>query len=74
MSDSKDDFLNDVFLTLKEYIQQSATSEAVVKFSRPEKLKQIIPALSPNGVGPEAIVSEIKSILDHSVSTIHPLF
>lgn len=74
MSDSKDDFLNDVFLTLKEYIQQSATSEAVVKFSRPEKLKQIIPPISPNGVGPETIISEIKSILDHSVSTIHPLF
>lgn len=74
MAHSKDDFLNDVFLTLKNYIQQSATSEAVVKFSRPEKLKQIIPSLSPNGVEPKMIVEELKTILDHSVSTIHPLF
>lgn len=74
MSDSKEQFLNDVFLTLQEYIQQSAKTEAVVKVSRPEKLKQIIPPLSQKGVEPKAIIEELKSILDHSVSTIHPLF
>jgi glutamate/tyrosine decarboxylase-like PLP-dependent enzyme len=74
MSVSKDDFLNDVFLTLKNYIEQSAVTEGVVKVSRPDKLKQIIPSISANGVGPEQLVSEIKSLLDHSVSTIHPLF
>lgn len=74
MPHSKEQFLNDVFLTLQEYIQQSAKSEAVVKVSRPEKLKQIIPALSQKGVESKVIVEELKTILDHSVSTIHPLF
>lgn len=74
MSVSKDDFLNDVFLTLKEYIQQSATTEAVVKVSRPDKLKHVIPSLSENGVDSKQLVQELKTILDHSVSTIHPLF
>lgn len=74
MLHSKEQFLNDVFLTLKEYIQQSAKTEAVVKVSRPEKLKQIIPPLSQKGVELNSIVAELKTILDHSVSTIHPLF
>jgi glutamate/tyrosine decarboxylase-like PLP-dependent enzyme len=74
MLHSKEQFLNDVFLTLKEYIQQSAKSEAVVKVSRPEKLKSIIPQVSQKGVEPSVIVEELKTILDHSVSTIHPLF
>jgi glutamate/tyrosine decarboxylase-like PLP-dependent enzyme len=74
MSDSKEKFLNDVFLTLQEYIQQSTECKTVVNVSRPEKLKQIIPPISQSGVEPEIIVKELKSILEHSVSTIHPLF
>lgn len=74
MLHSKEQFLNDVFLTLQKYIQQSAETEVVVKVSRPEKLKQIIPPLSQKGVESKTIVEELKTILDHSVSTIHPLF
>jgi glutamate/tyrosine decarboxylase-like PLP-dependent enzyme len=74
MSVSKDQFLDDVFLTLKDYIDKSAQSEHVVKFSRPEKLKQIIPSLSQQGIDHKKIIEELKSILDHSVQTIHPMF
>lgn len=74
MSHSKEQFLNDVFLTLQEHIQQSAKNEFVVKISRPEKLKQLIPVLSEKGVSSQEIVDELKVILDHSVQTIHPLF
>lgn len=74
MAHSKDDFLNDVFLTLKEYIQKSETSQSVVKVTHPEKLKQIIPNLSPQGVDHSKLIEELKALLDHSVQTIHPLF
>jgi glutamate/tyrosine decarboxylase-like PLP-dependent enzyme len=67
-------FLTDVFLTLQEYIQQSAKSDSVVKFARPEKLKQLIPAISKDGVAPQEIIEELKVILGHSVQTINPLF
>lgn len=74
MSQSKDQFLNDVFLTLTEYVQQSAESESVIKVSGPEKLKQLIPEVSSEGVSFDQLVKELKTIFDHSVRTIHPLF
>lgn len=74
MSISKEQFLNDVFLTLSDYIQQSAKSKFVVKVSRPEELKNILPSLENEGVSSENLLSELKTILDHSVQTIHPLF
>ena len=74
MSHSKDQFLNDVFLTLKEYIHESANSDSVIKTSHPERLKQIIPDITSEGVSSEELVSELKTILKHSVKTIHPMF
>lgn len=74
MSISKEQFLNDVFLTLKDYIQQSAKSESVVKVSRPEKIKSLLPSLNSEGVSYDVLLSDLKIILDNSVQTIHPLF
>jgi glutamate/tyrosine decarboxylase-like PLP-dependent enzyme len=69
-----DKFLDDVFLTLKNYIQQSAPSTGVVKVARPEKLKSLIPSLEAEGISHEKLLDELKVIFDHSVRTIHPLF
>lgn len=74
MLHSKEHFLNDVFLTLQKYITQSAENEFVVKVSHPEKLKKVLPALSEEGLNSEQVVDELKTILDHSVQTIHPMF
>jgi glutamate/tyrosine decarboxylase-like PLP-dependent enzyme len=74
MAQSKEQFLNDVFLTLQEYIKSSEENEFVVKVSRPEKLKQVIPALASEGVSSQNIIEELKDILGHSVNTTHPLF
>ena len=74
MSISKEEFLNDVFLTLKDYIQQSGESKNVIKISHPEKLKQLIPSIADEGVGGKELLQELQTILDLSVQTIHPLF
>ena len=74
MPHSKEQFLNDVFLTLQEFIQKSANAPSVVKVSHPGKLKQLIPALDNQGVSLDVVLEELKSIMDHSVNTIHPLF
>lgn len=74
MSISKDQFLNDVFLTLKDYIQQSAESKNVIKVLHPERLKELLPSLENQGVDYSVLIDELKIILDHSVQTIHPLF
>lgn len=74
MSDSKEQFLNDVFLTLQEYIQQSAKNDSVVTVKHPNVLKKVLPPLENKGVSNHEILKELKSILDHSVQTIHPLF
>jgi len=74
MSHSKEKFLNDVFLTLKEYIQESKKNEFVVKFSHPERLKDSLPQLNSEGINSEELVHELKTILNQSVKTIHPLF
>lgn len=74
MSKSKEDFLNDVFLTLKEYILESQNSESVVKVLHPEKLKKMLPMLSSTGLDYNKLLEELKTILGHSVNTTHPLF
>jgi len=74
MSHSKEKFLNDVFLTLKEYIQESEKNELVVKFSHPERLKDSLPQLDSEGISSDELVNELKTILNQSVKTIHPLF
>lgn len=74
MTSPKEQFFNDVFLTLLRYAQQSTKAEGVIKFSRPEKLKQILPALEAEGVSDDRLLQEVEQILDHSVRTVHPLF
>ncbi|MCM2351488.1 MAG: aminotransferase class V-fold PLP-dependent enzyme [Bacteriovoracaceae bacterium] len=74
MSQSKDNFLNDVFLTLQEYILKSEKNDFVVKVSSAESLKQRLPGLRPQGASSEEIVDELKTILENSVQTIHPMF
>ena len=74
MSQTKEQFINDVFLTLKEYMAQSGDSDSVVKSMRPEKLKKMIPPIESKGIDDAELISELKTILDLSVKTIHPLF
>lgn len=74
MSHSKDQFLNDVFLTLQEYIRESRNSDSVIKPSHPEKIKQLVPEITSEGVSSEKLLAELKTILNQSVKTIHPLF
>lgn len=74
MPHSKDQFLNDVFLTLQNYIQMSSESEVVVNVSSIDHLKKNIPVIEKNGASPEKLLSEIKFFLDQSVNTTHPLF
>jgi glutamate/tyrosine decarboxylase-like PLP-dependent enzyme len=66
--------LNDVFLTLKNYIDESAVSQEVVHVETAENLKKILPLLSENPISDDELVEELQTILDHSVRTIHPLF
>ncbi len=74
MPHSQESFYNDVFLTLKEYIQQSADADSVIKVNTPAELEKLIPELDEKGVDGGAIVQEIKTLLATSVRTIHPLF
>jgi len=74
MFQNKNDFLNDVFLTLSDYIQQSAKTNSVIKVSSPEKLKELISPLSQSGCDHQTLLNDLKVILDHSVNTTHPLF
>lgn len=74
MSNSKEQFLNDVFLTLQKYISESENSDFVVKNSKAESLKRKIPKISSQGVSDSEILDELKFILGNSVNTTHPLF
>jgi glutamate/tyrosine decarboxylase-like PLP-dependent enzyme len=74
MSNTKEHFLNDVFLTLQKYVLQSTNSQEVIKVSRPEKLKQLIPDLEDGGLSYDHLLEEVNQILEHSVRTVHPLF
>lgn len=74
LSPQEEKFFNDVFLTLKDYIQQSAKTPFVTKVNSPDELKKVIPRLAKQSVSHEEIHQELKTILDQSVRTIHPLF
>jgi glutamate/tyrosine decarboxylase-like PLP-dependent enzyme len=71
---NEEKFLNDVFLTLKKYIQKNATTDTVTPHPGVDELKKILPQLQKNGVSLDEIHKELEMILDQSVRTIHPLF
>lgn len=73
-SPEEEKFLNDVFLTLTEYIKKSGRDGHVIHPLPAESVKQLIPNIESKGITYESLSLEIKSLLDHSVSTIHPLF
>jgi glutamate/tyrosine decarboxylase-like PLP-dependent enzyme len=74
MSHPNEQFLNDVFLTLQKYIQSASNQDSVVEVKNPQFLKNLIPSLERRGVSHEELVEELKTILNYSVQTIHPLF
>ena len=74
MFHSREKFISDVFLTLQNYITESSELNPVVKVSTVEKIKEILPPISSNGVKEGELLEEIRVILDNSVRTIHPLF
>lgn len=71
---NEENFLNDVFLTLKKYIQENASTEVVTPHPSVEELKKILPKLSKTGVPLEEVHKELSVILEQSVRTIHPMF
>lgn len=74
MFHSRDEFLNNVFSTLQNYIHESTVNHPVVKVSPVEKIKELLPSISSDGVSEDTLLKEIEVILDHSVKTIHPMF
>ena len=74
LSLNEEKFINDVFLTLKKYIAESADADAIIKVKKPEALKEELPALSSHGISHDELLSEFKAVLENSVKTIHPLF
>ncbi len=71
---NEEKFLNDVFLTLKKYIQETSSTDTVSPQSSIEELKKILPNLEKNGISLEETHKELEEILSQSVRTIHPLF
>lgn len=67
-------FLNDVFLTVKKYIEETSTLSHVVKPQTAEALKKILPPLQNSSISSSDLVKELQTILDQSVRTTHPLF
>lgn len=65
---------DDVFLTLKNYIFQNDEETHVVHPESALDLKEKLPAIQSQAVPQAELVRELKSIIDHSVRTIHPLF
>lgn len=66
--------LNDVFLTVKKYLEESSSHTHVIQPQKVETLKSLLPVLQANGITSSEIAKELQVILDHSVRTIHPLF
>lgn len=73
LSSSEENFLNDVFLTLKNYLLES-DSHKVIDPKTPQELQTILPQITQKGISPSEIVEELKLVLQHSVRTAHPLF
>ena len=74
LKSNEEKFLNDVFLTLKKYIQDNANTDTVNPHPTVDELKNILPELSRTGVSLEEIHQELEVILAKSVRTIHPMF
>lgn len=71
---NEEKLINDVFLTLKSYMLASGEETDVKKKIDRQDLRKIIPEIEDHEISQEKIISELKSILDSSVRTIHPLF
>lgn len=74
LNSNEEKFLNDVFLTLKKYIQNNDHTETVSPHRTIDELKNILPELDDTGVSLDEIHQELEVILSQSVRTIHPLF
>ncbi len=74
LKSNEEKFLNDVFLTLKKYIQDNANTDTVNPHPTVDELKNILPELSRAGVSLDEIHKELEVILSKSVRTIHPMF
>jgi glutamate/tyrosine decarboxylase-like PLP-dependent enzyme len=73
LSHDSEKFLSDVFLTLAEHIKQTE-NQLVTQVKTPEELKRLIPNLQATAADYPSLVSELSTILEHSVRTIHPMF
>ena len=71
---NEESFLNDVFLTLKKYIQENDATDVVTPHPSVEELKGILPELSSRPVSLSEVHQELETILKQSVRTTHPLF
>lgn len=74
LSLNEEKFINDVFLTLKNYLSQQGDADPVIKVKDPETLKGELPSLSSSGITHDELLSEFKYVLENSVKTVHPLF
>ena len=71
---NEEKFLNDVFLTLKNYILETSKKDSITFPHSPEEIKNILPSISPTGISHDELLKEFKHVLDSSVRTVHPLF
>lgn len=71
---NEEKLINDVFLTLKNYILKSGQEVEVKKSIDRQELRKILPEIEDKEISQEEIIEELKTILDSSVRTIHPLF
>lgn len=71
---NEEKFLNDVFLTLKKYLDENTINTPVIKSSTPLEMNKLVPELSQSGVSSSEFLNELQFILDRSVRTTHPLF
>lgn len=71
---NEENFLNDVFLTLKKYASESTPQNPVIKVSSPEEMNRLVPSLNAQGIDHKTMMEELEFILDRSVRTNHPLF
>lgn len=71
---NEEKFLNDVFLTLKKYIQENASTDLVSNHPTVDEVKKLIPDIQKTAVSLDEIHHELEVILKNSVRTIHPLF
>jgi glutamate/tyrosine decarboxylase-like PLP-dependent enzyme len=71
---NEEKLINDVFLTLKNYILESGENSEVKKNINRQDLRKILPEIEDQEISQEKVIEELKTILDSSVRTIHPLF